>query len=196
MPPLFEEFSKIARLSRDCVVTEKIDGTNAQVYVGEDGSVLAGSRNRWLTVDADNFGFARWVAEHEQELRDGLGVGRHFGEWWGSGIQRRYGLDHKRFSLFNVARWIDRHVVITEAATEKQAFAPECCHVVPILYAGPFDTARIEATLTLLGASGSKAAPGFTNPEGIVIWHESARQLFKKTLVKDEVPKALAGRAA
>jgi hypothetical protein len=193
MPPLFEEFSKIARLSRDCVVTEKIDGTNAQVYVGEDGSVLAGSRNRWLTVADDNFGFARWVAEHEQELRDGLGVGRHFGEWWGSGIQRRYGLDQKRFSLFNVARWVDDpHVQLTE----KQAYVPPCCHVVPILYAGPFDTARIEATLTLLGATGSKAAPGFANPEGIVIWHEAARQLFKKTLVKDEVPKALAGRAA
>ena len=79
---------------------------------------------------------------------------------------------------------------------EKQSIAPACCHVAPILYAGIFDTARIEATLTFLGATCSVAAPGYTNPEGIVIWHDAARQLFKKTLVKDEVPKALAGCAA
>ena len=191
--PEFQEFSKIARLSRDCVVTEKIDGTNAQVFVGEDGAVRAGSRNRWLTVDADNFGFAAWVADHEDELR-ALGPGRHFGEWWGAGIQRRYGLDHRRFSLFNVARWLDTHTN-EQPASEKQSYAPACCHVVPVLYVGLFDTARIEATQTLLGATGSKAAPGFMDPEGVVIWHEAARQLFKKTLVKDEAPKS-ASRAA
>ncbi|HLE80817.1 MAG TPA: RNA ligase family protein, partial [Dehalococcoidia bacterium] len=99
----FQEFGKIYRLSRDCIITEKIDGTNAQVVVLEDGRVLAGSRNRWITPEADNFGFARWVKEHEEELRS-LGPGRHYGEWWGSGIQRGYGLKEKRFSLFNVSR--------------------------------------------------------------------------------------------
>ena len=34
---LFQDFPKMARLSRDIIVTEKIDGTNAQVYIGEDG---------------------------------------------------------------------------------------------------------------------------------------------------------------
>jgi hypothetical protein len=86
------------------IVTEKLDGTNAQVHITDDGRIFAGSRNRWITPDADNFGFARWVAEHEEELR-ALGPGSHYGEWWGSGIQRRYGLDEKRFSLFNVGRW-------------------------------------------------------------------------------------------
>ena len=36
MKPLiegFQPFSKIARLNRDCVITEKLDGTNAQVHV-------------------------------------------------------------------------------------------------------------------------------------------------------------------
>lgn len=186
----FEEFTKIARLSRDCTVTEKIDGTNAQVYVGEDGEVRAGSRNRWLTVADDNFGFAHWVAEHEDELRQGLGIGRHFGEWWGSGIQRRYGLDHKRFSLFNVARWVDTHGNHA-LQNEKQSYAPACCHVVPILYKGIFETKAIEyLALAPLAEQGSIAAPGFKNPEGVVIWHEHARVLFKKTLLKDEVPKS------
>lgn len=193
----FEEFTKIARLTRDCTVTEKIDGTNAQVHVFESGVVMAGSRNRYITPSDDNFGFARWVEDHYDELREGLGVGRHFGEWWGSGIQRRYGLDHKRFSLFNVARWVETWRDGTRAPIgEKQAYAPECCHVVPILYAGMFDTFAIGEALQRLSRDGSVAAPGFKNPEGVVIWHEHARVLFKKTIVKDEVPKALAGRDA
>ena len=102
----FHAFRKITRLHRECIATEKIDGTNGLVWVGDDGTVRAGSRSRWITPEADNFGFARWVAEHAEELR-ALGIGYHYGEWWGAGIQRRYGLDHKRFSLFNVSLWAD-----------------------------------------------------------------------------------------
>ena len=100
----FTEFPKMARLSREVIVTEKIDGTNAQVCIGEDGSMLAGSRTRWITPQDDNHGFAAWVEAHREELLT-LGPGRHFGEWWGSGIQRGYGLKEKRFSLFNARRW-------------------------------------------------------------------------------------------
>lgn len=178
MQPKFEAFPKIARLNRDCVITEKIDGTNAQVEILEDGTVLAGSRSRYITLEADNFGFARWVKENEEELRN-LGVGRHYGEWWGSGINRGYGLTkgEKRFSLFNVARWSD------------DAVRPKCCHVVPMLHQGPFRTDTIEKVLTVLRNCGSAAAPGFENPEGIIVWHEAARQLFKVTLEGDEKPK-------
>ncbi|HKP75319.1 MAG TPA: RNA ligase family protein [Longimicrobiaceae bacterium] len=188
----FEEFPKIARLSRGCVITEKIDGTNAQVHVLEDGTVLAGSRNRYVTPDADNFGFAAWVKAHEDQLRQ-LGPGRHFGEWWGSGIQRGYGLQkgEKRFSLFNVARWADDR--------DREKFPqdrPACCCVVPILFAGPFETDWIEHSLDFLRREGSQAVPGFMRPEGIVIWHEAARVLFKKTLEKDEEPKGRDGRSA
>ena len=169
----FEGFESIARLSRECVVTEKIDGTNAQIYVGDDGLVLAGSRNRWLGLEKteDAFGFARWVKEHEDELRTGLGPGRHYGEWWGAGIQRRYGLSEKRFSLFNVGRWEENR--------------PACCHVVPTLYTGRFESSRVDGCLDYLAKTGSVAAPGFMNPEGVVIWHEAARVLFKKTLDGD-----------
>jgi hypothetical protein len=34
----FREFSKMARLSREIIITEKIDGTNAQIFIGEDAS--------------------------------------------------------------------------------------------------------------------------------------------------------------
>jgi len=185
---VFQPFPKMARLSRGCVVTEKIDGTNAQVIVCEDGRVLAASRTRMITPEDDNYGFARWVAEHEAELRDGLGVGRHYGEWWGCGIQRRYGLQEKRFSLFNTGRWIDAHDPQYQCGV---TIAPDCCHVVPVLWQGIFDMSEIFAALADLAACGSHAAPGFMRPEGIVIYHAASRMYFKKTLEKDDEPKSL-----
>jgi hypothetical protein len=169
------------------VVTEKIDGTNAQILITEDGRVFAGSRTRWITPEADNYGFAAWVRDHRQELL-ALGPGSHFGEWWGSGIQRRDGLNEKRFSLFNVGRWLR---VGEQPVNEKQTFAPECCHVVPTLYRGPFETITVDQTLTSLTTTGSHAAPGFMNPEGVVIFHESSRTLFKKTLDKNDTHKSV-----
>ena len=169
----FVEFPKIARLSRDIIITEKIDGTNGCIFIGEDGEFLVGSRTKWITPEKDNHGFARWAYDHKEELSL-LGPGRHFGEWWGSGIQRGYGLPkgEKRFSLFNTKRWNDEH--------------PTCCNVVPILYEGEFNTQQILETMSILAINGSAAAPGFMKPEGIVIYHTAANIMFKKTFEKDE----------
>jgi hypothetical protein len=180
--PEFRPFSKIPRLNREVIVTEKIDGTNAVVYVSDDSAIVAaGSRTRWITPQSDNFGFAAWVAAHEEELRTGLGPGLHFGEWWGAGIQRRYGLTEKRFSLFNTHRWSD-------AATRHA-----CCGVVPVLATGIDIRSTTEHALARLRLEGSLAAPGFANPEGVVAFHTASGALFKVTLEGDEAPK---GRAA
>lgn len=173
----FQEFGKIARLSRMMTITEKIDGTNAQVYIGEYGEFLTGSRTRWITPEDDNYGFSRWAHEHKEELL-ALGPGHHFGEWWGSGIQRKYGQTEKHFSLFNTAIWL-------EEFDNARQLCPACCRVVPVLYRGMFDTNFINSTMTLL-KSESKAATGFSDPEGVVIYHEAARMMFKKTFAKDE----------
>lgn len=171
--PFFVEFPKIARYSREVVVTEKIDGTNGQVYVSSDATqVLAGSRNRWVSPENDNFGFARWVADHRDELLK-LGPGSHYGEWWGSGIQRRYGLEERRFSLFNTHKWSDPEV------------RPACCGVVPVLWKGPFDDLDIPSIIDQLVTGGSVASPGFMKPEGVVIYHTAAGWLMKKTIEKD-----------
>lgn len=188
----FVSFPKMPRLHREIVITEKLDGTNAQIYIStkpEDDtgcvarvlvgtellSLHAGSRNRWIIPGDDNFGFARWVADNAHELAQ-LGPGRHFGEWWGKGIQRGYGLSEKRFSLFNVTRWA--HEV------------PRCCHVVPVLYTGVFGLAEAENAAARLRREGSVAAPGFMKPEGIVVFHTAANVAFKQTLEDDDVPKS------
>ena len=174
----FRKFEKIARLSREIIVTEKIDGTNCLIAISEDGEFQVGSRYGWIAPQADHMGFARWAYEHKDELMQ-LGKGFHYGEWWGQGIQRGYGLKEKRFSLFNTSRWSDDTV------------RPACCHVVPVLYTGMFDTTKIEAVLEHLSYYGSIAAPGFMKPEGVVIYHTAGNLYFKKTIVGDEQPKSL-----
>ncbi len=173
--PEFTPFGKIPRLVSGMVVTEKIDGTNAAVVVTEGGLVFAQSRKRLITPDDDNFGFAAWVEAHDVELRDGLGPGVHFGEWWGHGIQRGYDLPkgERRFSLFNVSRWADDR--------------PACCGVVPTLYAGQFSTIMANHHLDVLMVKGSAAAPGFMRPEGVMVYHARANQMFK--LPFDPLPK-------
>lgn len=214
MTPKFTAFPKMARLSRDVLITEKIDGTNAQIFIEEQGadivdpnskviacfeemSIRAGSRTKWITPSDDNFGFARWVQDNAEQLVK-LGPGRHFGEWWGQGIQRKYGLDHKRFSLFNTIRWCEsgqepKRIPAADPRIEKfQERAPECCHVVPVLYQGPFSTHVVDAILVKLMEHGSQAAPGFMNPEGLVLYHIAGNVGFKKTIHGDESPKSLA----
>ena len=172
----FIEFPKMARYSREVIVTEKIDGTNAQVYITEDGEFLTGSRTRWITPENDNYGFSKWAHERKEELMQ-LGPGRHFGEWWGNGIQRGYNLPkgERRFSLFNVSRW----------GKER----PPCCGIVPILWHGTFDSIDVSGLMNALGFTGSIASPGFMKPEGIVIFHTKANIGFKKTFEKDETGK-------
>jgi hypothetical protein len=47
----------------------------------------------------------------------------------------------------------------------------------------------IKECLDKLRATGSVAAPGFMNPEGIVIYHVAGGHLYKKTIDNDERPK-------
>lgn len=204
----FVEFPKIPRLSRPAIVTEKIDGTNACVCIvsgsrlthpeavahrfdaltQSDEVMLAGSRTRWITPLEDNFGFAAWVFANSDALWS-LGQGTHFGEWWGSGVQRGYGLPkgEKRFSLFNVSRWDES----LRDVTKQPAPRPVCCGVVPILITGEFDMIDYDTVVANLSAEGSRAAPGFAKPEGIVVFHVAGNIAFKKTIEKNEVPKSM-----
>jgi hypothetical protein len=178
----FRGWGKTPRLASEVVITEKIDGTNAAIVVqtadpnaeveldddyllgyletSEDGALIVGaqSRNRLLTLGSDNAGFAGWVSRNAESLATILGPGYHFGEWWGSGIQRRYGLtgDDKRFSLFDVDRYAG-----FETAYPGLGLVPE-------LARGIFSEALVAETVLRL-AEGSVAAPGFLQPEGVVI---------------------------
>jgi hypothetical protein len=229
--PEFQGFTKIARLFRPCVITEKIDGTNGAIGITEfpfgfhvggiedtpvgpidhdvpgnallvmgpnntrdwghpetEYLVYAQSRNRIITPKADNHGFAAWVWANAEALVDVLGPGLHFGEWWGSGINRGYGLPsgEHRFSLFNTSRWTREYL-----GTKR---APMTLDVVPVLYEGAFSSLAVVGTKQRLLLHGSYASPGFMNPEGVVVYHAAGNVMFKSTLKDDEVPKAVAKR--
>jgi hypothetical protein len=163
----FTPHPKTPRLHSAIIVTEKIDGTNASVIVQPDGEVIACSKNRIITTEDDNHGFAAWVKANEDELRK-LGPGQHSGEWWGPGIQRGYGLKERKFSLFNTSRWAE--------AVDR----PACCDVVPVLAAwGTFSSEVIRACITELETGGSRVSPGFMRPEGVCIYHVRSGSIFK-----------------
>lgn len=195
----FQEWPKTPRLLRNITITEKLDGTNAAIGIApmdretaeEDPSVFAyvrgpegwvgvyaQSRTRLITPgkSTDNYGFAGWVQSHADELVRVLGEGLHYGEWWGSGIQRKYGMAEKWFSLFNTSRYAELDTDINLS-------------VVPVLYEGPNDTAEVEMALHKLHVGGSVAAPGFMNPEGICVYQAASRQISKVTLDKNDAGK-------
>jgi hypothetical protein len=165
------------------VITEKIDGTNACVVITEEGTVGAQSRNRMIPMGprgmddifwrkADNAGFGAWVREHQDQLADFLGPGYHYGEWFGKGIQRKYGLSDKRFALFNTSRW-------GFLSDPEQAPNIPGLTVVPLLRTDTFDTEVIKDVFAELMEVGSQAVPGFMKPEGIIVYHDG--NIYKMT---------------
>jgi hypothetical protein len=102
----------------------------------------------------------------------------------------------KRWSLFNVARWClpdqePKRIATADPRIEKyQQRLPSCCGLVPILYQGLFDTARVYEALKELQMGGSHARVGFMRPEGIICYHVAGNFGFKATIEKDQEHKS------
>ena len=188
-----------------------LNGAFAQIYSAYDPygkpvdegdewlyDVGAQSRNRLIDPAHDNFGFAAWVEENAQALVDILGPGRHFGEWWGSGIQRGYGLTkgEKRFSLFNVTRYnpYDSFDKLFDAQSNDERPFPNLAtmELVPLLGWCEEDIPmnlvldQMNRVLKHLAVNGSRAVKGFMWPEGVVLFHARSGQTFKKYVDPDE----------
>jgi hypothetical protein len=161
----FQSFPKMPRLEQEIFeITEKIDGTNCLIFVSEDKSIIkAGSRNNWITLPDDHFGFGQWVKDHEEELRT-LPPGYHHGEWWGNRIQRGYGLKHNVFSLFRDVK--DK---------------PSCVSVVPHLCSVPFRD--LHYTIETLWREGISWAASqyvvFDRPEGLIAYGKLTGKRYK-----------------
>lgn len=163
----FKAWPKIYRKNASVVITEKIDGTNACIII-KDG-MIAGcqSRKRLITPDDDNYGFASWVAENNDELLK-LGDGYHYGEWAGLGIQKNpHRLEEKRFFLFNTARW-----------GEHNPSTPVVCDVVPVLYEGEAYPGVEDEVMTNLRSESMEK--GYI-AEGIVVFNKSTQVMTKYT---------------
>lgn len=177
----FREFPKIPRggANETVTVTEKIDGTNACVIIGEDGSLVGcQSRKRLIFPGDDNFGFASWAHDNRAELAT-LGEGYHYGEWAGPGIQKNpHGLETRKFFLFNTARW-----------NSDNPNRPECCDVVPTLYEGPVYPELVSNVMQDLWESyvgRRKVEDSAVKPEGIICWYHRGRRYEKHTFENPE----------
>lgn len=178
----FKAFPKIESLRKiEMTITQKIHGTNAQIFITErqsnliwlngveqvDPSVVeiegkyydlrCGSRSRWIYPGDDNYGFAAFVHQHKEEFIRKLGPGQHFGEWAGPGINSGEGLSEKTLVLFDWWKFPPERELPIQTT------------VVPVLYRGPLDLAMIEQVMNDLKTNGSKLMPGFMRPEGVVV---------------------------
>lgn len=171
---MFKAWPKIPRLENEVFhLTEKIDGTNGCIIIQKNGSnildIWAQSRTKLIYPEADNFGFSKWVYDNKEQLINDLGEGYHFGEWWGKGINRGYNLEERRFSLFNPTK------------------TSSICSNVPLLASNVSFTmlnSVLEYEKQYLINSGSKASPGYMNPEGICIYAEKAKTYWKEIINK------------
>lgn len=161
----FKAWPKIPRWDNEgYVITEKIDGSNGCIVITDSGDIFAQSRTRILDESSagDNYGFCKWVNGNKDDLLC-LGIGYHYGEWWGQGINRNYGLKERRFSLFNI--WLKD--------------GPECLHKVPVI------EKTYEKAWDRLMELGSQAAPGFMKPEGFVMSATQNRGVRYKVLINE-----------
>lgn len=193
-------FPSIPRLNRMTIVMEKLDGSNVAISVNDDGTIHAQSRKKIITPADDFKGFARWVADNADELKRTLGFGLHYGEWWAQGMgSRKYGVNEKRFSLFNTSQWHSTFneqtmsgVDADEAVGDTVCVEAPLCHVVPVIcVAASLKSPEVIGAIDKLKAHGSYAVPGFMNPEGIVIFHTASMSYFKELCENDHIPKSL-----
>lgn len=205
----FEKWKSIPRLSKETMtITEKIDGTNACIVIRSapygigdmqrsKTSIVRGvekegapfgvelyefavqSRSRFITPENDNYGFAKWAYQNAEKLIKILGIGSHYGEWWGHGVQRGYNMPGKRFSLFNAVRWSQTMSHLLPKTDVEELFT------VPLLYTGQVDWSMPDALLSIL-STGSYAAPTFKKPEGIVVFLKEAGTSYKILLENDD----------
>lgn len=123
--PTFNRSAEKPKLLYSCTV--KTHGTNAAVRLEIDGSLTFQSRNRIITPQNDNAGFAEWADRKRDFFVDALSsiherdgdVITVYGEWCGRNIQQGVAVNNlsKRFIAFGIRignsetqRWVDSYL--------------------------------------------------------------------------------------
>ena len=188
----YPKYPKTHRLENiNCIISEKVDGTNGLIHgiydsKTESFKVKFGSRTRYLNPevkDGDNFGFASFYLPYKKlfkklfnslrEEHSDLCDIKIYGEWFGKGIQRGYGLENKYFMPFNKYY----------AAFLQQGSIPNI--IEPYIFCEcKYNIQESLDAMSLLRANGSYLIPGYDNPEGIIINFRDLDIRFKETINK------------
>jgi len=188
----FREYQHIERLGSDevegilegtCYVFPKIDGTNASVWMEDDGRIHAGSRKRELSLDADNAGFCRWVVDSATEflpLLDAHPYYRIYGEWLVPHTLRTYREEAwRKFYIFDV--YDDE----AEQYLPYDKYADLCSHyLLPFPVIAPIEiieNSSLDHMNKLLDRNTYLIADGNGSGEGIVIKRYDYANRFGRT---------------
>ncbi|MEI6580821.1 MAG: RNA ligase family protein [bacterium] len=110
----FRKYEKIHRLGKEevagilqgtCSITEKIDGANLSVWLGDGGEIRVGSRNNDLTANGNEFnGAVHYCNAHEgiKKLLTENPSYRLYGEWLVRHTLSYNNTAYKKFYLFDI----------------------------------------------------------------------------------------------
>lgn len=151
------------------VVYEKLDGANASFRLGEEGEILAFSRNNPLSIENTLRGFYNFTRNIDVELTKPSYI--YFGEWL---VPHKvdYADNIGHFYLFDIysvetGEYLSHIEVVTEAMRLGLAIAP-------IIYAGPYR--NYEHLQSFVGRS--YFAKGANEGEGIVVKNVNYRDKY------------------
>ena len=178
-----------------CFVFPKIDGTNASVWLGDDGLVRAGSRTRQLSIGSDNAGFYAWVSQQDNLIAylNANPTHRLFGEWLVPHTLKTYRKDAwRRFWIFDVQTDDGTYISYDTYSPELEKFGLD--YVVPMFKAENIHLEYLIRALeqnTFLIDEGSGFGEGvvvknydFINRHGETVWAKVVRQAFKEENAK------------
>lgn len=161
---LKEKFATAFTAGEHITITEKIDGANASIAVGEDGKLIAFSRRNQLTPESTLQGFYEFVQTLDSSIISCVLGTRYifFGEWLVKHSIKYPENKMKQFYVFDV--W-DTEIEQYLPWEQTKQMAEFCgLNLVPLFYDGPFTT--WDEVTKLVGKTEMGGEP---TGEGIVI---------------------------
>lgn len=110
----FRKYEKIYRLTKEevegillgtCSITEKLDGANLSVWLGDSGEIRVGSRNNDLTANGNEFNGAVGYCNNHDGIKKFFKVYpecRLYGEWLVRHTLEYNAVAYKKFYLFDI----------------------------------------------------------------------------------------------
>lgn len=132
-------------------VQEKVDGANVQIWVGENGKLMMGSRTRILRDDEQFNGFVPYVLAHEGivNLLGTYPTLRLYGEWLVRHTIAYKETAYKKFYIFDI--WDDKAMEFKDSQAVRTIAQMYEVDMVPMH--GKFENPTIEALQEFVGKS-------------------------------------------
>lgn len=135
---LKDKFAEAFKVGEHITITEKIDGANASIAVGEDGKLIAFSRRNELTPESNLQGFYEYVQSLDPTMISCVLGSRYifFGEWLVKHTIKYPQEKMKQFYVFDVWDTEIEQYIPWEQTKQMAEFCG--LKMVPVFYDGPF----------------------------------------------------------